>query len=84
MSALGNVIVCNDHVALIHPDLDQTTEDIIADTLKVEVTHLILFKVSSVLLLSYLLYTYSLISSRIMYNVVFFVCVASGISTIYC
>lgn len=37
MSALGNVIVCNDHVALIHPDLDQTTEDIIADTLKVEV-----------------------------------------------
>jgi len=37
LSALGNVIVCNDHVALIHPDLDQETEDIIANTLKVEV-----------------------------------------------
>ena len=23
LSALGNVIVCNDHVALIHPDLDK-------------------------------------------------------------
>jgi len=37
LSALGNVIVCNDHVALIHPDLDQETEEIIADILKVEV-----------------------------------------------
>lgn len=37
MSALGNVIVCNDHVALIHPDIDESTEDIIAKTLKVEV-----------------------------------------------
>lgn len=37
LSALGNVIVCNDNVALIHPDLDQETEEIIADVLKVEV-----------------------------------------------
>jgi len=37
LSALGNVVVCNDYVALIHPDLDKETEDIIADTLKVEV-----------------------------------------------
>lgn len=33
----GNVIVCNDHVALIHPDLDQDTEEMIADVLQVEV-----------------------------------------------
>jgi len=37
LSALGNCIVCNDHVALVHPDIDQTTEEIIADTLGVEV-----------------------------------------------
>ncbi|RKO95084.1 mechanism of Eif6s anti-association activity, partial [Caulochytrium protostelioides] len=37
LSALGNVIACNDYVALIHPDLDRETEEIIADTLKVEV-----------------------------------------------
>jgi translation initiation factor 6 len=37
LSALGNVIVCNDYVALIHPDLDKETEDIIADVLKVEI-----------------------------------------------
>lgn len=37
LSALGNVIVCNDHVALVHPDLDKDTEDIIADVLQVEV-----------------------------------------------
>lgn len=37
LSALGNVIACNDHVALIHPDLDRETEEIIADVLKVEV-----------------------------------------------
>jgi len=37
LSALGNVIVCNDYVALVHPDLDRETEDILADTLKVEV-----------------------------------------------
>merc|ERR1719378_884263 len=37
LSALGNVIVCNDHVALVHPDLDKETEEIIADVLGVEV-----------------------------------------------
>jgi len=37
LSALGNVVCCNDYVALIHPDLDPETEEIIADTLKVEV-----------------------------------------------
>lgn len=37
LSALGNVIVCNDHVALVHPDIDQETEEIIADVLGVEV-----------------------------------------------
>jgi len=37
LSALGNVIVCNDYVALVHPDLDRETEEIIVDTLKVEV-----------------------------------------------
>jgi len=37
LSALGNCIVCNDHVALIHPDLDRETEEIVADALGVEV-----------------------------------------------
>jgi translation initiation factor 6 len=37
LSALGNVIACNDFVALVHPELDKTTEDVIADTLGVEV-----------------------------------------------
>lgn len=37
LSALGNVIAANDYVALVHPDLDRETEEIIADTLKVEV-----------------------------------------------
>ncbi|KAG8517873.1 Eukaryotic translation initiation factor 6 [Galemys pyrenaicus] len=37
LSALGNVIACNDYVALIHPDLDRETEEILADVLKVEV-----------------------------------------------
>jgi translation initiation factor 6 len=37
LSALGNVISCNDYVAIVHPDLDKETEEIIADTLKVEV-----------------------------------------------
>ncbi|KAJ8545136.1 hypothetical protein K7X08_017719 [Anisodus acutangulus] len=36
-SALGNCIGCNDHVALIHPDLDKDTEEMIADVLDVEV-----------------------------------------------
>jgi len=37
LSALGNVICCNDYVALVHPELDKETEEIIADILKVEV-----------------------------------------------
>jgi len=37
LSALGNVIACNDHVALVHPDLDKETEEIIVDVLKTEV-----------------------------------------------
>jgi translation initiation factor 6 len=37
LSALGNCLVCNDYVALIHPDLDRETEEIVADTLGVEV-----------------------------------------------
>ncbi|XP_065913353.1 eukaryotic translation initiation factor 6-like [Dysidea avara] len=37
LSALGNVIVCNDYVALVHPDLDRETEEILTDVLKVEV-----------------------------------------------
>jgi len=36
LSALGNVIACNDHVALVHPDIDQDTEEIIGDVLGVE------------------------------------------------
>ena len=27
LSALGNVISCNDHVALVHPDLERETEE---------------------------------------------------------
>ncbi|XP_077360094.1 eukaryotic translation initiation factor 6 [Festucalex cinctus] len=37
LSALGNVIACNDYVALVHPDLDRETEEVLCDTLKVEV-----------------------------------------------
>ena len=37
LSALGNVISCNDYVALIHPDLDKETEEVIADVLNVEI-----------------------------------------------
>ncbi|XP_068172330.1 eukaryotic translation initiation factor 6 [Antennarius striatus] len=37
LSALGNVAACNDYVALIHSDLDRETEEILADSLKVEV-----------------------------------------------
>ncbi|KAF3671581.1 Eukaryotic translation initiation factor 6 [Capsicum annuum] len=36
-SALGNCIACNDDFALIHPDLDKLTEEIIADVLGVKV-----------------------------------------------
>ena len=37
LSALGNCITANDHVALVHTDLDRETEDIVADVLGVEV-----------------------------------------------
>lgn len=37
LSALGNVISCNDYVAIVHPDLDKETEEIIQDVLQVEV-----------------------------------------------
>ena len=37
LSALGNCIAANDHVALIHTDMDREIEDIVADTLGVEV-----------------------------------------------
>ncbi|KAH9995630.1 eIF-6 family-domain-containing protein [Russula compacta] len=35
--ALGDMIACNDYVALVHPDVDRETEEIVADVLKVEV-----------------------------------------------
>ncbi|XP_040384842.1 eukaryotic translation initiation factor 6-2-like [Oryza brachyantha] len=37
LSALGNCVACNDHVALTHPDLDKGTEEAISDVLGVEV-----------------------------------------------
>lgn len=37
LAALGNCIACNDYVALIHPDMDKETEEIIVDTLGVDV-----------------------------------------------
>jgi len=37
LSALGNCIACNDYVALVHPDLDRETEEVLADVLQVEV-----------------------------------------------
>jgi translation initiation factor 6 len=37
LSALGNCIVCNDYVCLLHPDIDRETEEIVADVLGVEV-----------------------------------------------
>eukprot|EP00166_Cyanidium_caldarium_P000869 ctg_1350.g495 len=37
LNALGNCIVSNDYVALVHPDLDRETEELIADVLGVEV-----------------------------------------------
>ncbi len=37
LSALGNCIACNDYVALIHPEMDKNTEEIIQDVLGVEV-----------------------------------------------
>lgn len=37
LSALGNCIACNDYVALVHTDLDRETEEVITDTLGVDV-----------------------------------------------
>lgn len=37
LSAQGNCIACNDHIALIHPEFDKESEEIIADILGVEV-----------------------------------------------
>ncbi|KAK9456368.1 hypothetical protein V1511DRAFT_277672 [Dipodascopsis uninucleata] len=37
LSALGNVICCNDYVALVHPDIERETEELISDVLGVEV-----------------------------------------------
>ncbi|KAJ5074837.1 eukaryotic translation initiation factor 6 [Anaeramoeba ignava] len=37
MTALGNCIACNDYVALVHPEIEKETEELIADTLQVEV-----------------------------------------------
>ena len=36
LSALGNCVCTNDHVALLHTDLSRDTEDVIRDTLKVQ------------------------------------------------
>jgi translation initiation factor 6 len=36
ISALGNCIACNDHIALIHPEFERESEEIIADVLGVE------------------------------------------------
>ena len=36
ISALGNCISCNDHIALIHPEFERESEEIIADVLGVE------------------------------------------------
>jgi translation initiation factor 6 len=36
LSALGNCIVCNDYVALVHTDIDRETEEVIADVLQVD------------------------------------------------
>lgn len=35
-SALGNVISCNDKIALVHPELEQVTLDVIQDILQIE------------------------------------------------
>ena len=36
LNALGNVIACNDYVALLHPEVDKATEEIVQDVLGVE------------------------------------------------
>uniref|UniRef100_A0A3Q0KV00 Eukaryotic translation initiation factor 6 n=1 Tax=Schistosoma mansoni TaxID=6183 RepID=A0A3Q0KV00_SCHMA len=37
LSALGNIIACNDYVALVRPDLDKETVELVSDVLNVEV-----------------------------------------------
>jgi len=37
ISALGNCISCNDYIALVHPEFDKESEELIADILGVEV-----------------------------------------------
>ena len=47
-SALGNVISCNDHYALVHPELDPETIETIQDVLNVEVFPTLIAKESLV------------------------------------
>ncbi|CAH8652272.1 unnamed protein product [Heterobilharzia americana] len=37
LSALGNTMACNDYVALVHPDLNKETSELVSDVLGVEV-----------------------------------------------
>ncbi|TBU06964.1 translation initiation factor 6 [Hamiltosporidium magnivora] len=37
LNALGNTLICNDHIALLHPDVDKETEEMINDVLKIDV-----------------------------------------------
>ena len=43
LSALGNVVVCNDHVAIVHPDVSKELEDALREVCKVEVFRYVLF-----------------------------------------
>lgn len=40
LSALGNIILCNDHVAIVHAEISKETEQALVDVLKVEVFRL--------------------------------------------